>query len=241
VYSVRSIAPKHLSFHQYSHRPPQQQQQSQQASHMEHDHEIADDAPPYFHSRSHSRCRDSRDPRYIRKIRGVDATEEAFAGYHDFEDFSESPETSYHAASPDCASAPNIYDYPVCSSSSSPPPSSCADAALATLRLCYYPTLPSAPQSRKHESSKKSKCTGLGRLPVVVSSDDKPHVCGIGACNARFKRQEHLRRHERTHTDERPFSCEVCGRKFSRTDNLRMHRKTHMKKTGRNVYVAGLE
>ncbi|KAA8902270.1 hypothetical protein FN846DRAFT_756576, partial [Sphaerosporella brunnea] len=57
----------------------------------------------------------------------------------------------------------------------------------------------------------------------------KPHICAIGSCNARFKRQEHLRRHERTHTDERPFSCEVCGRKFSRTDNLRMHRKTHMK------------
>jgi len=128
-------------------------------------------------------------------------------------------------------------------------PPNCNEAAMSALHLRYLPRSPMTPglpldgQLRKHAAAtaKKAKGAALGRLPVVVSNKDKPHACSVGACSARFKRQEHLRRHERTHTDERPFGCNVCGRKFSRTDNLRMHRKTHMKKTGRNLFVPGLE
>ncbi|PTB49870.1 hypothetical protein M431DRAFT_152935 [Trichoderma harzianum CBS 226.95] len=43
-------------------------------------------------------------------------------------------------------------------------------------------------------------------------------------CNKEFKRQEHLERHIRTHTRERPFGC-VCGRTFSRPDLLNRHRR----------------
>lgn len=76
--------------------------------------------------------------------------------------------------------------------------------------------------------------------PLVISSRDKPHVCSVGDCESRFKRPEHLRRHEKTHTGERPFPCAVCGKKFGRNDNLQTHMRTHMKMTGRNEYVPGL-
>ena len=62
-------------------------------------------------------------------------------------------------------------------------------------------------------------------LPLVVSALDKSHVCEI--CQKRFKRLEHLRRHNKTHTGERGFRCEVvgCGKWFSRSDNLMAHRR----------------
>ncbi|OQE11184.1 hypothetical protein PENFLA_c079G05009 [Penicillium flavigenum] len=43
-------------------------------------------------------------------------------------------------------------------------------------------------------------------------------------CNMQFKRVEHLQRHERIHTQEKPFSCD-CGQKFSRRDLLMRHRR----------------
>ncbi|EWZ48579.1 hypothetical protein AU210_003964 [Fusarium oxysporum f. sp. radicis-cucumerinum] len=55
---------------------------------------------------------------------------------------------------------------------------------------------------------------GRPRLPVPL--------CRF--CNKEFKRQEHLERHIRTHTRERPYGC-PCGRTFTRQDLLNRHRR----------------
>ncbi|PWY84945.1 hypothetical protein BO70DRAFT_313320 [Aspergillus heteromorphus CBS 117.55] len=49
--------------------------------------------------------------------------------------------------------------------------------------------------------------------------------CSI--CQSTFRRPEHLKRHFRSHTKEKPFECAQCGRHFSRTDTLHRHELSH--------------
>lgn len=49
---------------------------------------------------------------------------------------------------------------------------------------------------------------------------------GYPDCNMSFTRSEHLAKHKRKHTGERPFTCPHCHKNFSRLDNLRQHKQT---------------
>ncbi|KNE63208.1 hypothetical protein AMAG_18969 [Allomyces macrogynus ATCC 38327] len=62
-----------------------------------------------------------------------------------------------------------------------------------------------------------------------VRSSERRFICQH--CQQSFKRSEHLKRHLRVHTGERPFACPVpgCAKTFSRTDNLAQHMKIHAK------------
>ncbi|KAH0610510.1 uncharacterized protein H6S33_012037 [Morchella sextelata] len=130
------------------------------------------------------------------------------------------------------------------SQQSSPPPA-----------VNYLPPLQQAPSKIRGQRRRRSTMRRTdqdeddendqegGSYLVLISSANMPHMCKEKGCDGRFKRPEHLRRHERTHTQERPYKCDVrgCGRPFSRSDNLKAHRRTHMRPGGRNIYVAGLQ
>ncbi|PWN28966.1 hypothetical protein BDZ90DRAFT_135486 [Jaminaea rosea] len=74
---------------------------------------------------------------------------------------------------------------------------------------------PSGPEKRNSSSAGTAK---------VVEKDGQTTTIfqcrGFGDCNMTFTRSEHLARHIRKHTGERPFQCH-CGKAFSRLDNLR--------------------
>ncbi|ONH65185.1 Transcriptional regulator ADR1 [Cyberlindnera fabianii] len=56
-----------------------------------------------------------------------------------------------------------------------------------------------------------------------VTPSGKPRVFVCSECMRAFARLEHLKRHERSHTKEKPFTCGVCQRGFSRRDLLLRH------------------
>ena len=51
--------------------------------------------------------------------------------------------------------------------------------------------------------------------------------CVVEGCYRKFKRVEHLRRHENIHQQLGRVSCQFCDKEFDHSDNLRAHIKRH--------------
>ncbi|KIY64273.1 hypothetical protein CYLTODRAFT_446108 [Cylindrobasidium torrendii FP15055 ss-10] len=94
-----------------------------------------------------------------------------------------------------------------------------------------------APSTTTPSSPPALSPTTAGAAAVVAANNNgvtkryrpapaKTFQCrGYGECRMVFSRSEHLARHIRKHTGERPFTCH-CGKQFSRLDNLRQHAQT---------------
>ncbi|GMF52658.1 unnamed protein product [[Candida] boidinii] len=52
----------------------------------------------------------------------------------------------------------------------------------------------------------------------------KCYICSF--CARSFSRSEHKLRHERSHTKEKPFNCNICHNAFVRRDLLQRHCRT---------------
>lgn len=84
------------------------------------------------------------------------------------------------------------------------------------------------------DSSLSSFPSNVDAHPTAVGMalTSRVFVCPLYSCGRFFKRMEHLKRHVRTHTMERPFVCDRCKKRFSRSDNLSQHLRIHARADG---------
>ncbi|PAV55764.1 hypothetical protein WR25_03818 [Diploscapter pachys] len=104
---------------------------------------------------------------------------------------------------------------------------------LERVMIMFHPTF-STPILLKVSSSLCTISTSSGAFDASSSRQQnlnhfKAYKCPKPDCIRRFMRSDELKRHIRTHTNERPFKCEICNRAFARTDHLNTHMRTHTK------------
>ncbi|KAK5674331.1 hypothetical protein LTS10_012915 [Elasticomyces elasticus] len=95
----------------------------------------------------------------------------------------------------------------------------------STLPATRTDSLPSPTSTRSRRVSVQKKPTGA--VSDVSETITGPHKRKCRFCTRTFTKTEHLKRHQRSHTGERPYICSLCGKEFARSDVLARHFRVH--------------
>jgi hypothetical protein len=68
---------------------------------------------------------------------------------------------------------------------------------------------------------------GTPLQPTPTPANARLYTCG--KCSKSYARLDHLSRHVRMHTQEKPYQCQVCSKAFARADLLKRHTLGHSK------------
>ena len=79
------------------------------------------------------------------------------------------------------------------------------------------------------------KCNGCSKIYTQVTSAYRHYIskhttrfqCNFNNCNKCFAGDTQLKQHQRIHTNEKPFACQVCTKSFSRKGSLTAHMRIH--------------
>lgn len=85
----------------------------------------------------------------------------------------------------------------------------------------------SGPDEQYGSSANEASLDANGNGNTTPQGNARLYSCG--KCSKSYARLDHLSRHVRMHTQEKPYQCQVCTKAFARADLLKRHTLGHSK------------
>ena len=84
-------------------------------------------------------------------------------------------------------------------------------------------------KSNAEETVPTSTATSASTSSAPNDGPSGQRLYSCGRCSKSYQRLDHLSRHVRMHTQEKPYQCQVCTKAFARADLLKRHTLGHSK------------
>lgn len=97
----------------------------------------------------------------------------------------------------------------------------------------------SSSRGRRDSVSSATSISSVTSRSSSSGSRPKIYHCDYQGCDKVYSRPSLLTQHQRTHTDSRPFQCEVCERAFFRDSHLKRHILSHSEEKPFKCSVCG--
>ncbi|XP_011502107.1 PREDICTED: zinc finger protein 415-like isoform X2 [Ceratosolen solmsi marchali] len=78
---------------------------------------------------------------------------------------------------------------------------------------------------REHLPNHEKSFASVPRWGCIAASLPEGHACEI--CGKRLSSKDHLKKHWRVHSGERPYVCQECGQAFALRTTMRIHALSH--------------